>query len=375
MQSYSTTKKTYKRYFNIGGSLILPLFIISCFTGFLNPEIYRGITFIAIGFPFLFIAAFLWVLLAFSFFYCGKWWIFIVLLPGFYNLSNTYPFRIPSDFNQTKENRSLRILSWNVNEFLFSKPGAGSNAWMREQKAMLNFIKKTDADVLCFQDYIISPGYAERDVTRFISDSLGYKHFIFTADGKDYGTIIFSKYPIIDSGRKKYSLKIHPESLAYADIQFQHQTIRIFTTHFRSMFLHHNRLSPENLGDLKYVKEDTALLFNTNRLERMEYFDRVHSQQAAMVKQVFEQTNIPFIFCADLNAVPTSYVYQQLRKQTKDAFLEAGSGIKGTYKSVKSLFRIDVIFTSKNLKTKQFYCPTLNLSDHYPLVADISLSN
>lgn len=373
MQSNTNAHRISKKILNISGVLIFPLFIISCFSGFLHPKIFRGITFLAIGFPFLFIIALIWCLLAIGFFYQRKWWLLLFLLPGFINLSYTYPLRIKSNFDTSKSKKSLRVLSWNVNEFLFSKPG--SNAWIYEQEVMLNFIKNSDADVLCFQDYIISPGYAERDVTRFISDSLGYKHFIFTMDGIDYGTIIFSKHTIINSGRKKYPLKIHPESLAFADIRFQEQTIRIFTTHFRSMFLHHNKLSPAILGDLKYVKEDTALLFNTNILERMEHFDRVHAKQAEMVNLMLNETKQPYIFCADLNSVPSSYVYHHLRKQTNDAFLEAGAGLKGTYRSAKSLLRIDVILTSKNLKTTQFYSPSLDLSDHYPLVADISLAN
>ena len=373
MQSISQVHKTSKKIFNVSGGFILPLFIVSCFSGFLHPDIFRGITFLAIGFPFLLIAAFIWILLAVCVFYQKKWWLFLLLTPSLINISYTYPFRIKAGFEASKDKRSLRVMSWNVNEFLFSKPG--SKAWIYEQDEMLDFIKNSDADVLCFQDYIISPGYAERDVTRFISDSLGYKHFIFSMDGIDYGTIIFSKYPITHSGSKKYPQKIHPESLSFADIQFHEQTIRIFTTHFRSMFLHYNKLSRQTLGDLKYVKEDTALLFNTNILERMEHFDRVHVQQASMVNQILSKTRVPYIFCADLNAVPSSYVYQQLRKETKDAFLEAGAGLKGTYKSAKSLLRIDVILTSKNLSTKQFYSPVLNLSDHYPLVADISLSN
>jgi len=373
MQSDSIVQKISRKIFNISGGFILPLFIVSCFSGFLHPEKFRGITFLAIGFPFLFVFALIWCLMAIGFFYRGRFWLLLLLLPGLINLSYTYPLRIEAGFNSVKDKNALRVLSWNVNEFLFSKPG--SNAWVYEQELMLNFIRNSEADVLCFQDYIISPGYAERDVTRFISDSLGYKHFIFTMDGIDYGTIIFSKHPIINSGSKKYPLKIHPESLAFADIFFQEKTIRIFTTHFRSMFLHYNKLSPAILGNLKYVKEDTALLFNTNILQRMEHFDRVHASQAEMVNQVLNDTRIPYIFCADLNAVPSSYVYHSLRKQTKDAFLEAGAGLKGTYRSAKSLLRIDVILTSKKLKTTQFNSPSLDLSDHYPLVADIKLVN
>lgn len=362
-----------RKIFNIGGAILIPAFIISSLSSFLNPVIFRGITFFAIGFPFLFIASLIWMLLSATIFNPGKWGYFVFLLLGLKNLLFAYPFRAEKDFIATKDSNIIRVVSWNVNEFLYGE--AGDNSWVVKQKSMLDFLKSMDADVLCFQDYIVSPGYAERDVTRFIKDSLGFSHYFFSMDDLDYGTIIFSKYPITDSARVKYKLSSHPESIAHADINVKGKSIRIFTTHFKSMFLHHNKLTPELLGDLKYVKEDTALLFNSNIPERLEYFDRIHSKQALLVSQEFHKTSTPFIFCADLNSVPASYVYHTLRKNTKDAYLEAGSGIRGTYKSAKSLLRIDVILTSKNLSTKQFYSPVLNLSDHYPLVADISLSN
>lgn len=373
MQKHNPFFTYAKKIFTIGGALLMPAFVISSLSSFLNPAIFRGITFFAIGFPILFVAVFIWCLLSVTIFYPRKWWYFIILILGTKNLASTYPFRTEKDFKNTKERNTLRVVSWNVNEFLYGE--AGDKSWVVKQKSMLDFLKSMDADVLCFQDYIVSPGYAERDVTKYIKDSLGFSYYFFSMDDLDYGTIIFSKYPITDSARVKYKLSSHPESVAHADINVNGRNIRIFTTHFKSMFLHHNTLTPELLGDLKYVKEDTALLFHSNMLERLEYFDRIHSKQALLVSQEFKKTRTPFIFCADLNSVPSSFVYHSLRKYTKDAYLEAGSGIRGTYRSAKSLLRIDVILTSKNLSAKQFYSPSLDLSDHYPIVADISLSN
>lgn len=359
------------KVFTAIGFITFILFLIGSFSGYMNPAIFRGVTFFAIGFPFLFLAFSSWCILAVLFFN-RKWWIFLLLLPAYKNLFNSYPLRTNSGFTLAKEVNDIRILSWNVNEFLFSRPEEKS--WKTDQKRMLDFIQETNPDILCFQDYIVSPGYAERDVTKFIKDSLGFPYLFFSMDDIDYGTIIFSKFPIQDSGRIKYNLKSHPESIAFVDLLIQSKKMRVFTTHFKSMFLHHNKLTKEMLGDLKYVKEDTSLLFHSNMFERLEYFDRIHALQAALVAKQFSSTKIPFVFCADLNSVPASYVYQSLRKKSNDAFLEKGGGIRGTYKSAKSLLRIDVILTSKDIKTKQFYSPQLDLSDHYPLVADIQLA-
>jgi endonuclease/exonuclease/phosphatase family metal-dependent hydrolase len=76
-----------------------------------------------------------------------------------------------------------------------------------------------------------------------------------------------------------------------------------------------------------------------------------------------------------LNALPASYTCRILRKNTKDAFLEQGSGIGGTYKKAAFISRIDYILTDKKIDAKQYYSPKLNLSDHYPIIADIQLAN
>ncbi|WP_439504954.1 endonuclease/exonuclease/phosphatase family protein [Sediminibacterium sp.] len=363
----------FKKAFALSGIFLLIVFLISCFSSWINPLFFKGITFLAIGFPIVFIAAFIWCLIG-VFLYGKAYWIcFLFLLPAYFNLTNIYSFQRKQDFNLEKPTNQVRILSWNVNEFLFSRPE--DESWKYDQQKMLTFIKEMNADILCFQDFIIAPGWAERDIPKFLHDSLGYTHQFFSEDGLAYGTIILSKFPIKDSGRIIYNQKLHPESIAYADVLIGTKALRVFNTHFRSMFLHHNLLSKEVLGELKYVKEDTGFLFKSTRLERLEYYDRIHTNQAKQVIEAFNQTSIPFIFCADLNAVPGSYTYRLLRKNTKDAFLEKGAGVGGTYKRAEFISRIDYILTGKEISVKQYYSPKLHLSDHNPVIADIQLAN
>lgn len=356
----------------LGFPLVL-IYWIGSFSGWMNPHIFTGITFLSIGFPILFVVSFLWCCIIVLVFRKKSWLVFLLLLPGSFNLLNTYSISIPQAFNPIKEAQSVRVLTWNVNEFLYSRPELES--WKYDQAKMLSFIKGVNPDILCFQDYIVSPGWAERDIPGFIRDSLGFPYQYFSMDDLDYGTIIFSKFPIKNSGRIVYTQALHPESIAFADLEIKNKTIRIFNTHFRSMFLHHNKLSSAVLGNLKYVKEDTNFLFKSNRFERLEYYDRVHTVQAQQVLDAFDDTKMPFIFCADLNAVPSSYVYQLLRQNTLDTYLENGSGLRGTYKKGSYLARIDLILTSTDWKTVQYYSPKLDLSDHYPVIADLQLSN
>ncbi|MFX8389455.1 endonuclease/exonuclease/phosphatase family protein, partial [Acinetobacter baumannii] len=84
-------------------------------------------------------------------------------------------------------------------------------------------------DVVCLQEFNTSTGDANN--INLLKEK--YPFYFFS---KDYarknnyhsGCIIFSKLPIIDSGKVKYPIA---ESLIYADVQAGKDTIRIFTTH------------------------------------------------------------------------------------------------------------------------------------------------
>jgi endonuclease/exonuclease/phosphatase family metal-dependent hydrolase len=196
-------------------------------------------------------------------------------------------------------------------------------------------------------------------------------HYPYTAAGEEYGTAIFSKYPIIDTGRITYDSEIFPEHIGFANIEINKKVLRFYNTHLSSMQLTADR---KNAGlDYTYMQDDTAILLNKSKLERISFFDSFHVKQAQLVKQQLNAYNKPFIFCADLNSVPSSYVYQHISKGLQDAFLQTGFGWGPTYDGLSHTLRIDVTLLSPQLKVVQHYCPKLKASDHFPLVTDIAL--
>jgi endonuclease/exonuclease/phosphatase family metal-dependent hydrolase len=357
----------------ICGTILTCFFLISCFSSFLHPNKFVGATYLALGFPLLFIAMVIWSLLACYLFPKKGWLYFLFLLFAFGNISKIVSPHFSSGFQQKKQPISIRVLSWNVNEFLIGH--VYDDDWKPKHAAMLNFIKNANADIMCFQDFVQSPPDYPLDLTKYFSDSLNYPYYYFSMDGIGYGTIIYSRFPISDSGRVKYKEKVYPESLAYVDVAVQNRKMRVYNTHLRSMYLHYEKMTPHNIGYSEFVKEDTAFLFHSSRLERLEYFDRIHTSQATLVKEQLNKTKTPFIFCADLNAVPTSYLYNQLSKNLNDAFLVSGSGIQGTYKKFNPFLRIDVVLLSPSLKTTQYHSPRLALSDHFPIITDLQFNN
>ena len=102
-------------------------------------------------------------------------------------------------------------------------------------------------------------------------------------------------------------------------------------------------------------------------------FDKIHFEQARLIKSELNKSALPFVFCGDLNSVPASYVYQHISKNLNDAFLSTGFGFGGTYDSISPTLRIDVVLMDQRLKSTQHQTPHLHLSDHYPNLVDIQL--
>ena len=97
------------------------------------------------------------------------------------------------------------------------------------------------------------------------------------------------------------------------------------------------------------------------------------SIQADIIHDVLGDSPYPVVFCGDLNDVPTSYTYSRVRGKMQDGFLKKGFGIGRTFTGLSPTLRIDYIFATSQYQFIQFNRLVKNYSDHYMLVADLSL--
>jgi endonuclease/exonuclease/phosphatase family metal-dependent hydrolase len=359
---------------------ITVIYIAASCTSYINPIDCSIFTFLALGFPFI-----LWAMVVASCFaflcYKRYAWIFLaLLLIGTKNIITTTGFHpFTATFKQKKPEGTIRLLSWNVNEFTPSER-LKDTANSPRQKT-LAFIKMINADVICLQDFRNYPNDATyRSSLLYIKDSLGYQYYYCSIDRQSesmpskediYGSIIFSRFPIVDTGRIPYDSKDFPEHIAYVEILVGQKKIRFYNTHLSSMQLTAER---KNAGlNYTFIQDDTAILLNKSKLERIAIFDSFHVKQAQIVKQQLNKSPVPLVFCADLNSVPSSYVYHHISSGLEDAFLQKGFGWGPTYDGLSNTLRIDVTLLSPQLKVVQHYCPKLKASDHFPLVTDIAL--
>ena len=331
-------------------------------------------TFLGLGFPFLAIALLLiigiWLLMK------PRYALFLVIIfaLGYPNLRNILGWHFRSGFSNEKPKQGFRVLSWNVNNFDNSYRNSESPDGIRRR--MINFLRETNADVLLLQEF------AEYDNPGMYSniaalDSLGYKYHYFTRDitsfqwniRTTFGSAIFSKVPMIDTGKVAYRDLPIPESIAHASIPVHGDTISFYTSHLVSMRISR---STYDSNDTFYPRYDSMFSFEKPIYQRLMFYDSLHVQQAKQFNNFVNSSRYPVIISGDLNSVPSAYVYYQLRGNKKDVFLEKGFGPGTSYKAMSPTLRIDFIFTSPLIKTLQANIPRLKLSDHYPVVADLT---
>lgn len=304
--------------------------------------------------------------------------LFILFFAGYKNFFSTVAINFPSDFKMEKDSNTLRVMSWNVMDFTILTNPVQTTIYDAFEE-----INKFNADIVCLQDARDQKGLIPLSkIIAKMKNSFGYKYYYFASYLRtfeltpelysSYGILFLSKVPLLASKTKLPSSSAFTEYLGYVEISFQSKTMRIYTTHFQSMAL----WPAEEGSAIPFLHKDSADKSKIKTISnKLTEYKSIHTQQAEFVKAELNKSPYPLIFCGDLNSVPSSYVYHHLREGLNDVFVEKGFGIDGTYNRIAfPKPRIDVMLTSKELKIKQYkrFVIDKKLSDHYPIVADIS---
>lgn len=361
-----------KRFFIFLNLLVVILFLLACIAPYLNPQKWWFISFLGLGFPFL-------LVLNITFF-C--WWLFvkrrlalisaITLILGYKAISVFLAFHRPEKFIAAKPEGSIRIATWNVARFIEMK--RNNNKGSQTRLRMMEQIQAQNADILCMQEFFssLAPDYYPN--LTYIARHFNYPYYYYSHDNDGdrhfNGSVIFSRFPIIDSGLIRYPRPSLPDALMHADINIGTDTIRVYTTHLQSL-----QFKPEDYQKINEIKEgEQGIVSNSKTIfSKLRTGIIYRKEQADIVRQVMGDSPHPKIFCGDLNDVPNSYSYYTIRGDMQDAFLKKGFGIGRTFTSLSPTLRIDYIMTDDHFTIKQFDRIVRKYSDHYMLVADVEL--
>jgi len=349
------------------------VYLLTLIVPYLNPRQWWLVGFLGLTFPYLFFV------LIFIFFF---WLIakpklalvpLITILLGFKQISVTFGSHWPNADLSKKPKGTLRIVSWNVANMY----GLSTNKEIKQHNRteLAQSILNLQPDIVCLQEFNHSytQGESADNINLFTRQLPNYFYSKdFNKDNGYYtsGSVVFSKYPIIDSAKIDYP-GVYTGSLIYVDIKVNNDTLRIFTTHLQSFGF--NNADYAELNKIKQ-RDDKSLEASKNIFIKMKAAFTNRGVQADIVQKQTDSSLYPSIVCGDFNDVPTSYTYFHIRGAYRnDVFLKNGFGVGKTYSSLAPMLRIDYMLPDTAFTIQQFDMVDENLSDHSMLVSDIKL--
>ena len=276
-------------------------------------------------------------------------------------------------FSIQKKEGTLRVMDWNVEHFAILE----NKTHPEKKEQMLNLINQYQPDLICMQEAVVSDSVS--GAINYLPDimnklGMGYYHYSYNKkidfDSKHrFGILILSKYPLASRHTLSYEPYDYNSIFQYVDIIKEQDTIRLYNLHLQSMkFSDTNRYYIENPA----IESKEDLRQSRNIISKFKKGFLKRYAQSNRIRKSVEGSPYPVILCGDFNDVPNSYAYSTIGKGMKNAFAEKGTGIGRTFFGISPTLRIDHIFADKHFNVEQFIRLRRTLSDHFPIIADLS---
>jgi endonuclease/exonuclease/phosphatase family metal-dependent hydrolase len=367
-------RKFTKGFIVLSNIVVSIIFLLGSYASWFNPTYFWFVGFFTLASFYLFL-----VLIGFIFFWAfAKKKLMLIsictILLAWRPLGQIVKFRLESKFEPTKAAKSIRVMSWNVEQFKILQ----HKTHPEEKQKMLDLINENAPDIACFQEMV---GADRGDTTAInyvptISKKIGFQHYFYSYhemenyDSKHhFGIITYSKYPIINKKTVFLESYYYNSTFQYIDIKKSEDTFRVYNLHLQSL-----RFTPDNLKYINDAQSTTEIDLQKSKsvLSKLKVGFLKRKLQCEGIKKSIDESPYPVIVCGDFNDVPNSYAYCTIGKNLKNTFAEKGSGIGRTFSGISPTLRIDNIFVDEHFEVDQYTRVTKKLSDHFPIIADIT---
>ena len=344
-------------------AVVAGLLIVSAYSPYFNPHVHPIWSSAGLLFPLFLLANFLFLCFWLIVWPRCAFFPLLIFVCCWGSIRSYLPINL---FQDEKTEESIKVLSYNTCAFGNLEPHTKETP-----NKVLSYLQKSDADIICLQEYILGGRLKKKDVDYALRD-YPYRHYYSFAKGLN-GLGCYSKYPILSSKPIIYKSESNA-SIAY-QIKVGNDTLLVVNNHLES-----NRIGATEVDTYKEVidAKDSKKVYTGlwQLLKKMAGAVTVRAGQAEMVSQTIKESpKEKIIVCGDFNDTPVSYTHRVMGDGLKDAFVESGNGLGVSYNKHRMYFRIDYILLSKNLKS--FECTvddTIDASDHYPIWCYISLN-
>ena len=298
----------------------------------------------------------------------SAWICVVAILPSLLYTEQFY--KIGHKEEALKEGISLKIESYNVGMFSSSSNGLSRTECRKE---IGNHFAENLPDIICLQEFF-AESYTQAD-TIFSAYPHRHYHLFKARNGKLFGNIILSKFPIVERGRLSFPNSTNLS--IFADIEHYGRTLRVYNNHLESYNVSFTALAhkaAEMVREKAYEEENAREEITRDIVETHEKMLGTFIKRSQQVDRIIEHINeTPHltIICGDFNDTPMSYTYHTLAKNRKDTFEEAGKGFGATFIPVWPLLRIDYLLVPEDSQCITHTVDRIQLSDHYPVNAEI----
>lgn len=337
--------------------------VIAYLTPHVPPSTFGSLTIVGIFAPILYmgvaICMLLWLVMC-------RWKtagvVALFLIPGLFRVSDFYNVDVMRKVDAKADSRSISVMSYNVRGFYDDRSHNAVDEYVDY------FSNRELADVVCFQEYALAMRGVER-IDSLFKTQFGDKCFV--KDVVEAGEVVlrtYSRYPIIKSG----SIAGEGRGTSqWVDVVIKKDTLRIFNNHLHTMSISAN--DSQDIEQGRILQDGDRMRSIANRIASN---SSIRASYVDTLRTVVAETPYDNIICGDFNDTPMSYVYGELIKGHKDAFVECGSGYGYTFRPMHRTLRIDYVLYSDGMEVQKYEVdPEATLSDHLPVKATIKLRN
>lgn len=361
-----------KKIFILSNIFVGIFFIAGASVKYLEPARWWFLSLFTLLLPYL-----LFILIVFILFWLlvKPYWSLVSIAAiaiSFHAVREIFPLNFET-FHKEKGKNSVRVMSWNVEFFSI----LNHKTHPEKKQQMLDLINSYQPDIACFQEVVAGENKNAINYLPDLLDSLRFKNYLYSYRLKDnfdldhhFGILILSKFPIVRKQTIVNNPNNYNSTYQFIDVLIGSDTVRVFNVHLQSLkFTTDNKeyLEKGPANNEKNIVESKSIISKIKQgvLKR--------SSQAFYLKDEMNHSPYPIILCGDFNDVPVSYAYEIIGDGLQNAFVKKGSGISRTYNSISPTLRIDNIFVSNDFTVNQFDRISVDLSDHFPIVSDISI--
>ena len=271
----------------------------------------------------------------------------------------------PSEAELAGKHHRLTILTWNTARF-----GGLKNP---SRNDVLKYLASQDADVICLQEaevYKDDRHLTLTEVKQVLSKKYPYSYLDFSLyDSRhQFGTMVWSKYPLINKKSLQYEAKTVNLSNR-CDIVVGKDTIRLINNHLESY-----SFTPKDLEEAQKQRNYQGVRSSAQKLEqKWERALPLRNAQARIVRAEVQASPYPVIVVGDFNSLPINYAYRHIRRGLHDAFVETSWFRWGATCEKRHIgMRIVYILSSPSLQPIRCTIPHPAGSDHWPVVASLA---